>query len=142
MAATPDEYRDLLAKGRALVVAWRDADVHADSPSDEDRVEWFDRWRDKAIEMYNSAQQYLVDPNPDMLATRLGEVSGINRAMSEKCEWEKVAPEAVDPFCAFDDTLRALWSKFPDNGTPEAREAEPVFRTLAAEFQPVARRAN
>jgi hypothetical protein len=142
MAANPDEYRDLLAKARALVVAWRDADVHADTPPDEGRIEWFDRWRDKAVEMYNSTLQYLVNPNPDMLATRLDEIRGINRAMSENSEWEKMAPGAVEPFRVFASTIRALWSKFPDNGTPEALEAEPIFRELAAGFQPVAPRRS
>jgi hypothetical protein len=141
-AATVDEYRDVIAKARALVLAWRDAEARPDTPSDEPRIEWFNQWRDRAVEMYNSTQQYLADPYPEMLATRLGEIAGVSRAMDERCEWEKVAPAAEQPFVVFASTIRALWSKFPRKGTPEAAEAEPVYRGLAAEFEPVAPRRS
>jgi hypothetical protein len=135
--ATLDEYRDVIGKARTLVVAWRDADARAAEPTDEPRIEWFNRWRDEAITKYNAIEQYLITPNPDMVATRLEAIEGTSRAMTEKCEWGQVAPEAEEPFLVFMNTLRTLWPKFPDNGTPEASESEPLYRILAGEFTAV-----
>ena len=137
--ATLDDYRDVIGKARTLVIAWRDAEakVMPQPPNDDAGIAWFDKWRDDAIVKYNSLPQYLVTPNPDMLVTRLDELRGTSRAMSERCDWGRLAPGAEGPFDAFATTIRTLWPRFPDNGTPEATAAEPLLRAVADEFTPV-----
>ena len=62
--------------------------------------------------------RFLVTPYPDVSVTRLDEIRGNSRAMSERCEWSQLAPEAQGPFDAFATTIRTLWPKFPITAPP------------------------
>lgn len=133
---TIEEYRSLLADAREVVVALRVAVPPEATP--ESCVAWFDGWRNKTIGQWNHIRVLLDAPNPDGLASRLSEMTSVDRAISEQCDWSVIGPRAEAALSKFADHLFDIWRRLPDNGTPEAEQVSKFFPTLAAEFQPVA----
>lgn len=141
-----EEYRDLLADARAMVMALCGEDVtrhpvpEGNPPLQASEIEVFDHWRDQAVQNWNVIDKSLMAGDPDLLRARLYILRGdLSYPLSDvRSDWEILAPHWAAAYNTFSDHLQRLQYKTAVSDKPAAREQVAAFLPgLAAGFLPV-----
>lgn len=136
---TVEELRSLLDEARAAVTAIRDEELITPAdPSGAGQVEWFSRWRHRAVEVWNPIGGYLGAGDVEMVFFALDQLRGLSRILTDAADWDAVAPVSAAIHERLVQDLFRVWPRIPPPGSPEAARLGAQLPALQAEYPPLA----